>query len=251
MILTRELQKENALSPIFVTEEGIVILDSELQPPNVPTPISVTDEGIVILDREAQPSNAPTPISVTDEGIVILDRESQPSNAPPLISVTEEGIVTLSRARQPLNAPLPIFVTEEGMVKDLNSLAQNNSIVPSLEYLAPSFDFCGVIDRSSPRADKVMRHSPQRAISQEQRLLLIDIKYPRKATRENGGSEYQRAKTPFALDSARVDFIKERLAVSSKRPPFGPARPLGRSRIAGLEEKRAAVIVRPVLERES
>ena len=161
MILTRELQKENALSPIFVTEEGIVILDSELQPPNVPTPISVTDEGIVILDREAQPSNAP-----------------------PLISVTEEGIVTLSRARQPLNAPLPIFVTEEGMVKDLNSLAQNNSIVPSLEYLAPSFDFCGVIDRSSPRADKVMRHSPQRAISREQRLLLIDIKYPRKATRE-------------------------------------------------------------------
>ena len=108
-------------------------------------------------------------------------------------------------------------------------------------------------------------------------MLLIDIKYPRKATRENGGSEYQRAKTPFALDGAKIDFNRERLGMSSKRPPFGPrggrgfqpavtrifrsvqtaagrapsARPLGRSRIAGLEEKRAAVIVRPVLERES
>ena len=136
--------------------------------------------------------------------------------------VLSDAASILSREPQSSNAPSSISVTEEGMVKDFTSLGQDNSIVPSLEYLAPSFDFCGVIDRSSPRADKVMKHSPQRAISQEQRLLLIDIKYPRKATRENGGSEYQRAKTPFALDSARVDFNTGRLGMSSKRPPFGP-----------------------------
>ena len=77
-------------------------------------------------------------------------------------------------------------------------------------------------------------------------MRLIDIE----SSRENDVSEYQRAKTPFALDGAKVDFNRERLAVSSKRP-LRPARPFGRSRIAGLEEMRAAVIVLPVLERES
>ena len=93
----------------------------------------------MIVAREPQPENALSPIFVTDEGIVILDREPQSKNAPLLISVTEEGIVTLSREPHPLNAILPIFVTEEGMVKDFTSLGQDNRIVPSLEYLAPSF----------------------------------------------------------------------------------------------------------------
>ena len=164
----------------------------------------------------------------------------------------------LSRVPQSSNAPSPISVTEEGMVKDFTSLGQDNRTVPSLEYLAPSFvsdrlpsDFCGVIDRSSPQANEVMRHSPQRAISQEQQLRLIDIETSRKATRENSGSEYQRAKAPFALDGAKIDFNRERLGMSSKRPPFCPTLPLGDLRIAGLEEMRAAVIVLPVLERES
>ena len=147
----------------------------------------MTEEGIVILAREPQPPNAPPPILVTEEGIVILSRAPQSINAPPLISVTEEGIVILAREPQPENAILPIFVTEEGMVKDFTSFGQDNSIVPSLEYLAPSFDFCGVIDRSSPQANEVMRHSPQRAISQEQRLRLIDIKSSSRTVRENGG----------------------------------------------------------------
>ena len=151
----------------------------------------------------------------------ILSREPQIQNARSPISVTDGGIVILAREPQSLNAPSPIFVTEEGMVKDFTSFGQDNSIVPSLEYLAPSFDFCGVIDRSSPQANEATRHSPQRAISQEQRLRLINIKYPRKAARENGGSEYQRAKTPFALDGARVGFNRERLGCQANGP-FGP-----------------------------
>ena len=164
--------------------------------------------------------------------------------------VLSDAASILSREPQSSNAPSSISVTEEGMVKDFTSLGQPNRIVPSSEYLAPSFDFCGVIDRSSPRADKVMRNSPQRVINREQYLRLIDIETSRRATRESNGSEYQRAKTPFALDSAGVDFIRERLAVSSKRP-LRPARPLGDPRISGLGKKTAAVIVLPVLERES
>ena len=48
------------------------------QRPNACDPIFVTDEGIVILSREPQSINAHPPISVTEEGIVILDREPQP-----------------------------------------------------------------------------------------------------------------------------------------------------------------------------
>ena len=63
-------QRPNACDPIFVTDEGIVILSRKPQRTNASSPISVTEEGIVILSRKPQPENAPSPISVTEEGIV-------------------------------------------------------------------------------------------------------------------------------------------------------------------------------------
>ena len=88
-----------------------------------------------------------------DPRSAITVSSGQPPNACDPIFVTDEGIVILSREPQRANAFSPIFVTEEGMVKDLTFLGQDNSIVPSLEYLAPSFVFCCVIDRSPPQAN--------------------------------------------------------------------------------------------------
>ena len=58
--------------------------------------------------------------------------------------------------------------------------------------------------------------------------------FKRGKDRENNGSEYPRAKTPSALDGAKIDFIKERLAVSSKGPPSAPR---GRKRKIGGRNK--------------
>ena len=47
-ILHRELQQENALSPMLVTLEGMTILDRELQQENALSPMLVTDRKSVV-----------------------------------------------------------------------------------------------------------------------------------------------------------------------------------------------------------
>ena len=63
-MLVKELQPENALSPILVTLFEIVMFVKELQPSNALSPILVTLSGITILSNELQPENAELPILV-------------------------------------------------------------------------------------------------------------------------------------------------------------------------------------------
>lgn len=51
----RLLQELNAMDPILVTEEGIVMSVRLLQPENAQEPILVTEEGIVMSVRLLQP----------------------------------------------------------------------------------------------------------------------------------------------------------------------------------------------------
>ena len=53
-ILVNDLQKEKAISPIDITESGIVILLNESQLEKASSPIVVTEFGIVILLNESQ-----------------------------------------------------------------------------------------------------------------------------------------------------------------------------------------------------
>ena len=48
------------------------------QPSNALSPIEVTEAGIIIEVRPEQPSNAPSPIEVTESGIVTEVRPVQP-----------------------------------------------------------------------------------------------------------------------------------------------------------------------------
>lgn len=88
----RLLQPENAFSPIFVTESGIVTDTRPLQSLNAPSPMLVTESGIVTDVRPLQPENAPRLILVTgktpnEEGIVIgpdVDSDTAGDEASPI-----------------------------------------------------------------------------------------------------------------------------------------------------------------------
>ena len=71
VILVRPVQSKNALLPIEVTLEGIVIL-VKLHPENAPFPIEVTLEGMFTLVRFLHQENALSPIEVTPAGIVYI-----------------------------------------------------------------------------------------------------------------------------------------------------------------------------------
>ena len=68
-MLERELQPENAPSPILVTPSGMTMLDKEQQPLNALSPMLFTLLGITMLDRERQPENALSPILITLSGM--------------------------------------------------------------------------------------------------------------------------------------------------------------------------------------
>ena len=57
-MLVKLLQPENALAPMLVTLEGIVMLLKPAQPENALAPMLVTLEGIVMLIKPVQPWNA-------------------------------------------------------------------------------------------------------------------------------------------------------------------------------------------------
>ena len=69
MIVVRLVQSANALSPMVLTELGMLIDVRPVQPANVASPISVTESGRVIDSRLVQPANARELISVTESGI--------------------------------------------------------------------------------------------------------------------------------------------------------------------------------------
>jgi hypothetical protein len=68
----------NALPPIEVTLDGMVMLVRLVQPLNALFSIEVTPAGMVMLVSLLQPENALLPIEVTLEGMVMLVRLVQP-----------------------------------------------------------------------------------------------------------------------------------------------------------------------------
>ena len=120
--LVKPLQPLKALSPIEVTELGMVVF---LQPASkvlvavsiialqlslesyLELPLSTT-----IDSKPLQPEKALPRIEVTELGMVTLVKPLQSSKALSPIEVTELGMVTLVKPLQPLKAPLPIEVTE-------------------------------------------------------------------------------------------------------------------------------------------
>ena len=144
-MLCREVQSENAILPIWVTELGIWMLCREVQSENAILPIWVIKLGIwmcVSLERQeirvpsddtnspfitlkwglsdvnrnwGQSQNGFMPIYVTGLEIWMLCRESHSLNASSPICVTELGIWMLCREPQPVNAKSPICVTELGI----------------------------------------------------------------------------------------------------------------------------------------
>ena len=168
--LVKPLQPMNALSPIEVTELGIIVflhplinvfvavsimalqfsresytelpqstikLHKPLQPPNALSPIEVTELGMVTLVKPLQYWNAYLPIEVTDLGMIVFLH--------PLINVfvavlimalqfsresyTELPLSTfmLVKPLQASNDPLPIEVTELGMVTLVKPLQSENA----------------------------------------------------------------------------------------------------------------------------
>ena len=122
-------QSKNALSPIFVTLEGIVSDDKEEQPKNAPSPILVTPEGIVSDDKEEQPENALFPIPVTPGGIAqsclpggqrTRVFRSFVKSAPLLEQYSGLFLSTSSVVKEEhfSKTPVPIPVTPEGSVSD-------------------------------------------------------------------------------------------------------------------------------------
>ena len=54
-MLVRPEQPSNALSPMLVTDEGMVMLVKPVQSLNAKSPMLVTDEGMVMLVKPVQP----------------------------------------------------------------------------------------------------------------------------------------------------------------------------------------------------
>ena len=103
-------------------------------PSNALSPIDVTEFGIVIDARLVQFQNAPLPIDVTESGIVIDARLVQSLNTLLPIDVTASGIVIEVSLVQFQNASLPIDVTELGIVIDVTVLSLHSINTLSVIY---------------------------------------------------------------------------------------------------------------------
>ena len=66
----KDRQAENALSPMLVTESGMVTDCKESQPKNAQSPMLVTESGMVTECKNLQKVNAQLPILVTESGMV-------------------------------------------------------------------------------------------------------------------------------------------------------------------------------------
>lgn len=79
--LIKDEQFSKALSPMQVTEEGIVIFLRALHPLKADSPIYFTDDGIARLRREVHLLNVLSPIDTIEEGSEISLIDEQPKNA--------------------------------------------------------------------------------------------------------------------------------------------------------------------------
>ena len=105
-----------------------VATDRLVQDPNALEPISVTLDGIVMETRFGHEAKAQIPIRVTPVGgMLTVVSPVHPSNAESPISVTLAGIVTVARFRHDENAPLPIKVTFGGMTTLVRELHPSNA----------------------------------------------------------------------------------------------------------------------------
>jgi len=97
---SNELQLSKIRSPMAVMVDGRVTECSELQPEKTLSPIVVTEFGIMMHLRE-QPEKTSLPMVVTVFGIVISLREVQFINALSSINVTVVSTTTLVTWRRP------------------------------------------------------------------------------------------------------------------------------------------------------
>ena len=102
----RDSQLKNALSPMLVTELGMVV-DWH---PAIRVLVAVS----IIALQLSRESYIVLPLSTT-----MVVREEQPANAPLPILVTELGMVMEVREEQPSNAAYPMLVTELGRVMEV------------------------------------------------------------------------------------------------------------------------------------
>lgn len=106
----REVQSSKALSPIVVTELGIVREAREEQYWKAFSPMDVTEVPIVTEVREVQSSKAIYSMVVTELGMVIEVREEHNWKACLPMDVTELGMVMEVREEQSKKAAFPIVV---------------------------------------------------------------------------------------------------------------------------------------------
>ena len=104
--LLREVASENALAPMDVTPDGMVMAVRARAPANALAPMDVTPAGMVMAVRALAPKNAFAPMDV---------------------SLLPAAKVTVARLLALLNAPAPMDVTPAGMVMAVSALALSNA----------------------------------------------------------------------------------------------------------------------------
>ena len=92
----KDEQCENALSPILVTELGMVTECKDEHHENALSPILVTELGIVTECKDKHTENALSPMLVTESGILTDCKDEQSSNALSPMLVTESGMIKFS-----------------------------------------------------------------------------------------------------------------------------------------------------------
>ena len=68
----KDLHHQNTVSPMLVTESGMVTDCKDMQPPNALSPMLVTESGMVTDCKDRQYLNAKSPMLVTESGMIKL-----------------------------------------------------------------------------------------------------------------------------------------------------------------------------------
>ena len=124
------VQSKNAISPIFVTDAGIVSLVKSLQSKNAFSPISPSPSGKFTLDRLRQSVKQPFGIEVIDLGIssVLIMRHLAKAFSPRFVTLA--GIFSVARRVQLENAPSPMTPIVLGIFMFLRPVKSANTLSP-------------------------------------------------------------------------------------------------------------------------
>ena len=124
------VQPQNALSPIDVTDEGINTL-AEVPRYAISLPVESMSASSVTLNFDCEKRKILTfrqfrnglhPMAETDEGIKIRSNDLQRQKVKSPILEIEDGISKLLSEQQPLNASFPIDNTDFGISTHFNEL---------------------------------------------------------------------------------------------------------------------------------